>query len=160
MTLPGRTSSSTAYRYGFNGMEKDDELKGKGNSYDYGARMYDPRVGRWFARDPSESTYPSYSTYNYVLNNPIYLIDPNGKSPFDWYKNKLGNYVYDKNIKSQKNLDDAGIDGDYLTNPTLHHYVNGQGVNSYQLNADGTVWDNYTTYMDNFGEIEVGNSGV
>ncbi len=31
------------YRYGFNGMEKDDEISGSGNSYDFGARTYDPR---------------------------------------------------------------------------------------------------------------------
>ncbi len=40
--MPRRTLTSPDYRYGFNGMEKDDELKGNGNSYDFGARIYDP----------------------------------------------------------------------------------------------------------------------
>ena len=44
--VPNRQGSSTAYRYGFNGKEMDNELKGEGNSYDFGARMYDPRIGR------------------------------------------------------------------------------------------------------------------
>jgi glutamyl-tRNA(Gln) amidotransferase subunit D len=39
------SSDAALYRYGFNNMEKDDELKGSGNSYDFGARIYDPRVG-------------------------------------------------------------------------------------------------------------------
>ena len=46
MTQPGRTFSSTSYNYGFNGMLKDDEIKGSGNSYDFGDRMYDPRIMR------------------------------------------------------------------------------------------------------------------
>ncbi len=45
MVMPNRNGSSDSYRYGFNGMEKDDEIKGNGNSYDFGARIYDPRVG-------------------------------------------------------------------------------------------------------------------
>lgn len=41
MQMPGRSYQGTGYRYGFNGMEKDDEVKGSGNSYDFGARIYD-----------------------------------------------------------------------------------------------------------------------
>jgi len=66
-------------RYGFNSMEKDDELKGTGNSYDFGARMYDPRLGRWLAVDPLVAKYPALSPYSYCANNPILFIDPDGK---------------------------------------------------------------------------------
>jgi hypothetical protein len=41
--IPGRTYNATTYRYGFNGKEEDDEVKGDGNELDYGARVYDPR---------------------------------------------------------------------------------------------------------------------
>lgn len=71
-----RLSSST---YGFNGMEKDDEVKGSGNSLDFGARMYDSRVGRWLSIDPLAGKYPDVNPYCFVLNNPIYLVDPDGK---------------------------------------------------------------------------------
>jgi RHS repeat-associated protein len=60
-------------------MEKDDEVKGGGNSYDFGARMYDGRVGRWWSVDPLAAKYPSLSTYNFVNNNPIIFIDINGE---------------------------------------------------------------------------------
>ena len=68
-------------------MERDDEVKtkrsttgsGKGNSYDYGARFYDPRAARWFSRDPFEQKYVGLSPYHYGFNNPIYFLDPNGK---------------------------------------------------------------------------------
>src|SRR5690606_28578426 len=42
--IPQRRYNPTEYRYGFNGMEKDDEIKGTGNSLDFGARIYDPRL--------------------------------------------------------------------------------------------------------------------
>ncbi|NJM79504.1 MAG: hypothetical protein HC854_07690 [Flavobacterium sp.] len=58
--LPNRHGSSTAYRYGFQGQEKDDELKGIGNSYDFGARMHDPRIGRFISIDPKVVTFLFY----------------------------------------------------------------------------------------------------
>lgn len=79
MTMPGRSFNSNSYRYGFNGMEKDDELKGDGNSYDFGARMLDPRIGRWFKMDSQSDNYPYISPYSYSLNTPIQASDPNGE---------------------------------------------------------------------------------
>lgn len=67
------------YRYGFNGKEKDDELKGSGNSYDFGARMYDSRLGRWLSMDPLTCSYPTLSPYVFVSNMPIIAIDPTGR---------------------------------------------------------------------------------
>lgn len=81
MLVPNRHGSSDSYRYGFQGQEMDNELKGEGNSYDFGARMLDPRVGRWFAPDRMESKMPSYSTYSFALNNPIAVIDKGGEFP-------------------------------------------------------------------------------
>jgi RHS repeat-associated protein len=70
------------YRYGFNGMERDDEVKGSGNSYDFGARMYDNRLGRWWSIDKHFMKYPFTSSYNFGLNNPLYWIDPDGNDVY------------------------------------------------------------------------------
>jgi RHS repeat-associated protein len=78
MTVPNRHDPGNNYRYGFNGKEKDNEVKGDDNSYDFGARMYDPRVGRWFAPDKMEKKYADLSPYNFVNNNPILFIDYDG----------------------------------------------------------------------------------
>lgn len=83
MLLPNRHGNSSDYRYGFNGKELDDELKGEGNSYDFGARIYDPRLGRFLSTDPLWDIYPAYSPYTYAANNPIKLIDVYGEGPGD-----------------------------------------------------------------------------
>ena len=72
--------SSSSYRYGFNGMQKDDEIKDlEGSSYDFGARMYDPRLGRWLSIDPLAMKYPELSPYNFVANSPLQYVDPDGR---------------------------------------------------------------------------------
>ena len=73
------SDSSFGYRYGFNGQEGDDEVAGEGNSYDFGARIYDSRLGRWMSVDPLMKKYPSLSAYSFVGNCPILFIDPDGR---------------------------------------------------------------------------------
>lgn len=70
------------YRYGFNGMEKDDEVKGNGNSYDFGARMYDNRLGRWLSLDPMAAKQPAWSPYKMAKDNPILFQDPDGNTEY------------------------------------------------------------------------------
>ena len=76
MLMPGRNGG--AYRFGFNGMERDDELKGDGNSLDFGARVYDSRLGRWLAVDRYKKEKPNVTPYSYVQNTPLFLNDPDG----------------------------------------------------------------------------------
>jgi len=66
------------YRFGFNGMEKDNEPKGLGNSLNFGARMLDTRLGRWLSRDNLSHLYPGVSDYTFALNSPIQGKDPDG----------------------------------------------------------------------------------
>ena len=78
MLLPNRNGSSDGYRYGFQGQEKDDEIKGEGNSVNYKFRMHDPRVGRFFARDPLEPEYPYLTPYQFSSNQPIHTFELEG----------------------------------------------------------------------------------
>ncbi len=77
--MVGRSFSSEGYRFGFNGKEKDDQISSSSAvNYDYGARSYDSRLGRWMSVDPMTKKYPEESPYVYSLDNPIYFIDPDG----------------------------------------------------------------------------------
>jgi RHS repeat-associated protein len=60
-------------------MEKDNEINVNGGSYDFGARIYDSRLGRWLSLDPLMMYYPNLSAYNFAGNSPILFIDKGGK---------------------------------------------------------------------------------
>jgi len=85
--MPGRAISSESYRYGFNGMEKDDEVKGVGNHISFGDYGYDPRTCIRWRPDPEFKLFPGYSPYVAFANNPIFYRDIGGRiidpSPLD-----------------------------------------------------------------------------
>jgi RHS repeat-associated protein len=73
--------SGVSYRFGFNGKENDNEVKGTGNQQDYGMRIYDPRLGRFLSADPlivQQGKYPELSAYQFASNTPIQAIDLDG----------------------------------------------------------------------------------
>ncbi|MBF4485042.1 hypothetical protein IRZ78_09445 [Flavobacterium sp. CSZ] len=79
MLVPNRHKSADDYRYGFQGQEKDDEIRGgEGNSLNYTYRMHDPRVGRFFTTDPLAKEYPHYSPYSFSGNKVIASIEFEG----------------------------------------------------------------------------------
>jgi RHS repeat-associated protein len=84
MTQPGRKfNAGGQYRYGFNGKENDNEVKGEGNQQDYGMRIYDPRIGKFLSIDPFTNDYPWYTPYQFAGNMPIKFIDLDGGEPKD-----------------------------------------------------------------------------
>jgi RHS repeat-associated protein len=77
IAMSGRTWQGGSYRYGFNGKEADGEWNGEGNTYDFGARVYDGRLGRWMSVDPRFN--PEESPYQAMDLSPIWTMDPNGE---------------------------------------------------------------------------------
>ncbi|MBX7151964.1 RHS repeat-associated core domain-containing protein [bacterium] len=69
----GLSSSSIDNKFTYNGKELEDDHRL--NWYHYGARFYDPQVGRWHVVDPLDEFH---SPYIYVGNNPIAFLDPDG----------------------------------------------------------------------------------
>jgi RHS repeat-associated protein len=78
-------------------MEKDDEVKGEGNSINYEARMQDTRVGRFLSIDPLAKSFPHYSPYQFAGNTPIQAIDLDGAEEYHYLANfnkKTGTIVF------------------------------------------------------------------
>jgi len=107
MQMPGRNGNTGDYRYGYQGSEKDDEVKGEGNSYTTHFRQLDPRVGRWLSIDPKASSMPWQSPYISMDNNPIMYSDKYGDS----IENEFGTEQSDRAIEM---FNKTGIGKDYL----------------------------------------------
>jgi len=69
-------------------------------AYDFGARMFDSRVGIFTSRDPHESSYPHLSPYSAFGNNPIIYIDPDGRDIV--YFDCEGNEIKSKRVTSDE----------------------------------------------------------
>jgi RHS repeat-associated protein len=83
-------NASEDYRYGFNGMEKEKNIDASGDITDFGARVFDANFPMFLSRDPLERKFVSYSSYSYVVNNPIYFVDIDGREPIPFYRKFTG----------------------------------------------------------------------
>jgi RHS repeat-associated protein len=82
-------SNTDRTAYLFNGKELDEET----GLYYYGARYYDPRPSLWQSVDPLAEKFPGASPYNYCFNNPITLVDPDGKEPIKPFAGTVGGFM-------------------------------------------------------------------
>jgi len=98
--------TTTGNDYLYNGKQYQDDFNL--NWYDYGARFYDPALGRFTSVDPHAENYYSWSPYHYVANNPLALTDPTG---MDWYQetDKDGKVVSTGAVKWQE--ESGAVDG-------------------------------------------------
>lgn len=82
VTVKGAKLVIADYRYGFTGMEKNDEVyNATGTQYALGDHGYDPRIGRRWDLDPYAGQLPGFTPYGYALDNPLVYKDPDGKLP-------------------------------------------------------------------------------
>jgi RHS repeat-associated protein len=139
MLVPNRFESIEDYKYGYQGSEKDDEVKGEGNSYTTHFRMLDPRLGRWMSIDPKRTAFET--PYSSMRNNPILYNDKKGDTiryygSVDWQNQYKGHIAMLRTSGSKKvrdlvnflmtckydvNLTETGYNGsEYMVVATNH----------------------------------------
>jgi RHS repeat-associated protein len=136
-------------RYRFCGKERDEET----GLYYFGARFYAPWICRFTAVDPMSDKYPSLSPYVYCNNNPIMIVDPDGR---DWFKDEAGAVTWTDHT-NKKEFDKSGTKGTYLgkthTENGKYYSLFGQTKNSKSLNGKITqkidnAFINYANYLE------------
>ena len=136
-----------SFKYGFGGKEYDDSMDI--NTYDFGARNYDPALGRWMNLDPLAEKMRRHSPYNFGFDNPVFFIDPDGMAPEDWYLNlDNGNYEWHDGSADKAGYWNLGASTDVAV---------GKG---YSLQDNGAFTDNNTGKSYGKGdELAVGETG-
>ena len=143
--------------YKYNGKELD-RMHGL-NTYDYGARQYNPVLGRWDRMDPLCEKYYDVSPYGYCGNNPVNAIDPDGRD--EWEINKQGEII--KKIKTKqhdaffilgddnKRIIDKSISFKYgtITKSFKSHTNDGDKYDVYQMRGDANGEKLYNFLADN-----------
>jgi RHS repeat-associated protein len=97
--IEDRMFQADGYRFGFNGQEKDNEIKGEGNSLEFKFRIYDPRLGRFLSIDPLTSKYPFWTPFAFAGNRPIDGVDLEGK---EWEQYMMRIIVESKGVTALK----------------------------------------------------------
>ncbi|HEX7367312.1 MAG TPA: RHS repeat-associated core domain-containing protein [Pelobium sp.] len=159
-----KNKGHSSYDYGFNGMERDDAVKGRGNSYNYKKRMYDPRVGRFLSIDPKASSFPWYTPYQFAGNTPIMAIDLDGLEPA-YFATRRSNGTTKLTLAVIGMFAElygqqywmAGAEANLQINQKIHdkitHYKSGAITLGFEINytnnyrnASGTAWLNITSH--------------
>ena len=129
--------NGTHHKYMFGSKEYDESFQSL-NTYDFGARNYDPALGRWMNIDPLAEMMRRHSPYNYAFNNPIFFIDPDGMSPLS--KLMGGDSI------TQEDIDNSAFGGRQIS-----------GGAAYVLNSSGGSPDPVKEKSKNNSQTRFGN---
>lgn len=127
------------------------KARGDMGNYYYGARYYDPKVSVWLSVDPKAYAFPHLSPYNFMMNNPINVIDPGGDSA--WTVNvETGqrNHVDDRGGAEQQIVSYINNDGHDLGTKII------DGGDFYHGQIDGGYLASGTNFWNSDGSVNMG----
>ncbi len=146
--ISSKAAGSLTNKYQYNGKEKQSNEFSDGGGlelYDFGARMQDPQLGRWWTVDPKAEKYLMLSPYNFCANNPILYIDIDGK---DFIKSVKSTY----NLGAPRVVHDLGH--------TSYNQSNWYGVSFNKNSNEFDIKLNYTTAYSKFFKQPYDNNGT
>lgn len=166
--MPGRSYSSTTYRFGFNGKENDGET----STQDYGMRIYNPALGRFLSVDPLAKNFAWYTPYQFAGNMPIWAIDLDGAEPVPYQNIPITEApsaadqgkTWEYNQSGEKIGQAAATNGDLGDGTTLSQYKNGSGGYTTYININDnstpTGGSSIDVAFDQFQSVPVKPAGL
>ncbi|MNU71523.1 RHS Repeat protein [compost metagenome] len=135
------------YRYGFQGQEMDNEMKGQGNSLNYEYRMHDSRLGRFFSVDPLAPKYPHNSSYAFSENKVIHAVELEGLESKVIVDNstkehKEKHVITSGTVAFQKLIAEGNVHGDALHSIIMNDpYFNFYGTVTFKATGMRTEYE-------------------
>jgi RHS repeat-associated protein len=148
--ISSKAAGSITNKLKYNGKEEQREEFSDGSGLewlDYGARMYDKQIGRWLSIDELSESYASLTPYNYVTNNPINGIDPDGRDVI---------FLNDKNAVLKGVIGHAAVIIGNATDGWYYYSLNGTGEGSSPYgDAKNSDIGTFLGYGDNSNALAV-----
>ena len=162
--ISSKAAGSLTNKFQYNGKEKQNNEFSDGSGlewYDYGARMYDPQIGRWHKTDGKAELYFATSPYAHALNQPTNAVDPDGQLVIfvNGFNNgsEGGKPSYWRRTVTQSTLVSSSLNG--INSFGIPSYRNEFKTTTRQENFDDAVMNHFNDHNSIYKDGSMGGVG-